>query len=560
MNRRILIAGGVAAGASAATRARRLDEQARIVIFERDSHVSFANCGLPYYVGDVIKNRNELLLQTPERFKRRFNIDVCVRHEVKSIERKGKRISVQNLDTGNNEWHGYDRLILAPGASPIKPPFAGMDSTNVFHLRNMDDSDSLRAHVDTGKVHRALIVGAGFIGMEAAEMLAHRGIKVDVVELTPQVLPPLDPDMAAMVALHLREKGVSLHLGSGLEKLVAREGKVTGVELASGRRIDTDLVLMSMGVRPNVALAKDAGLALGPNGGIQVNERMETSDPAILAAGDAVEVVHSVTGKRVLIPLAGPANRCGRLAGEVAATGTGPSAPTVAGTAVVQVFDQTVACTGLSRKAAQAAGIEARHIIIKRPQHVGYYPGSEMMTIKLVYEPKTKRILGGQIVGGSGVDRRIDIIATVIHFGGTAEDLAAVDLAYAPQFGAAKDPVHIAAFVADNQDRGLVEHVDSEDVVSLAAQGYQIIDVRSPDEFANGAIAGAINLSVDVLRAEHHRLKPDRPILVYCQVAQRGYYAARILHGLGRDDVVNLAGGYAAYSIYKRAAEHLTVS
>ena len=354
--------------------------------------------------------------------------------------------------------------------------------------------------------------------------------------------------MAAGVAVHLRSKGVSLHLGAAVENFVTEGDRVIGVKLADGQSIDTDLVLMSIGVRPNVRLAEDAGLAIGPNGGIQVNERMETTDPAILAAGDAVEVVHSVTGQPVVIPLAGPANRHGRLAGEVAATDDGPAAPSVAGTAIVHVFGLTVAVTGLSRKTAERAGREAEHVVVRRGHHVGYYPGAEAMTIKLVYEPKTRRVLGAQIVGGAGVDRRIDIIATAIHFGGTVDDLASLDLAYAPQYGAAKDPVHIAAFVATNQDRGLVRHVDPVDLAALVDQGYQLVDVRSFEEFAGGSIPEAVNIDLDDLRARAGDLDPERPILVFCQVGQRGYYAARILHGLGRDDVVNLAGGFVAHA------------
>lgn len=555
MKRRILIVGGVAAGASAATRARRLNPKAEIVIFERSGYVSFANCGLPYYVGDIIKDRNALLLQSPERFKERFDIDVHVRHEVTSIDREKRRIEVRNLDSGEVFWEPYDRLILAPGASAIIPPFQGVHSKNVFLLRLMEDTDAFRGYVDEHDVKRAAIVGAGFIGLEAAEALAHRGVAVDVIEMAPQVLPPLDEDMAAMVAVHLREKNVGLHLGSPVEDLRVDGDRVSGVVLGNGEAIDADLVLLAIGVRPNVRLAKTAGLEIGPREGIRVNARMETSDPMILAAGDAVEVTHSVTGESSLIPLAGPANKHGRLAGEVAATDEGPPAPSVAGTAIVKVFDQTVAVTGLNRRAAERAEIDATHVMIRRGHHVGYYPGAEAMTIKLVYEPGTRRVLGAQIVGGAGVDRRIDVVATAIHFRGTVDDLAALDLAYSPQYGAAKDPIHIAAFTAGNQDRGLVRHVDPFKVATIAAAGYQIVDVRTPTEFANGAISGAINISVDELRDRAGELATDRPVAVYCQVGQRSYLASRILHGLGREDVVSVAGGYDAYDVQRRALE-----
>lgn len=554
MKRRIVIVGGVAAGASAATRARRLNADAEIVVFEKGGYVSFANCGLPYYVGDIIQDRAKLLLQSPEMFKRRFNIDVHVHHEVTAINREAKRVQVTDLRSQQARWESYDRLILAPGASPILPPFAGLDAENVFVLRSMEDADAMRAFVDGRSVKRAVVVGAGFIGLETTESLMHRGIDVEIVEMAPQVLTPLDADMAASLAVYLRAKGAPLHLGHGVKDIQVANGRATGVVLQNGRSIDADLVVLSVGVRPNVKLASDAGLALGPNGGIQVNEQLETNDPAILAAGDAVEVVHVVTGRPILIPLAGPANKHGRLAGERAATDADIAAPKVAGTVIVKVFDLTVAMTGLSRRAAERAEMNAAHAVIKRGHHVGYYPGSQVMTIKLVYEPGTRRVLGAQIIGGAGVDRRIDLIATVIHFNGTVDDLAALDLAYAPQYGAAKDPVHIAAFVAGNQDRGLVAHVDPADVPSLESAGYQIVDVRTPGEFAAGAIEGAVNVGVDDLRGRLAQLDESRPVLVYCQVGQRGYVAARILDGRGRSDVKNLAGGYAEYDIQKRAA------
>ncbi|MCO6438794.1 MAG: FAD-dependent oxidoreductase [Phycisphaerae bacterium] len=547
MSQRILIVGGVAAGASAATRARRMDPRAEIVVFEKGGYPSFANCGLPYYVGDIIRDRGALLLQTPERFKKRFDIDVHVRHEVLRIDRDGKRILVRDLDHSRERWERYDKLILATGANPIVPPFNGVGSENVFVLRSMEDTDAMRAFVDGNPTKRAVVVGAGFIGLEVAEALVHRGINVDVVELAPQVLPPLDADMARPVAAHLKTKGVGVYLGQAVANLIVDGARVSGVRLANGKVLPTDLVLLSVGVRPNIQLARDAGLEIGAMGGILVNEHLQTSDPDILAAGDAVEVVHAVTGKPALVPLAGPANKHGRLAGEFAATGTSAPAPRVAGTAIVKVFDLTVAVTGLSRRAAERSGIDADHVIVRRGHHVGYYPGAEPMTIKLIYEPGTRRVLGAQMVGGAGVDRRIDVVATTIHFGGTVDDLAALDLAYAPQYGAAKDPIHIAAFVAGNQDRGLVRHIDPDAVRASNGNGYLWIDVRTPAEHAAGTIPGAVLAEVDELRSRLNELTPSRPIAVFCEVGQRGYYAARILKGLGRSDVVNLAGGYAHY-------------
>jgi len=553
MLRRILIVGGVAAGASAATRARRLDEQAEIVIFEKSGYVSFANCGLPYHVGEVIKDRQQLLLMTPQRFAAMFRIDARVHHEVIEIDRAGRRIRVRHTETGEQSWESYHRLILAPGASPIVPPIEGAGAPNVFVLRNIEDMDAIRAWIGQRQPKRAVIVGAGFIGLEGAEVLAGRGIGVELVELQDQVLPPLDPDLAAPVAAHLRANGVAVHLGAGLGALERSGELVSAAVLDDGTRLETDLVLMSIGIRPigirpNSQLAADAGLELGPRGGIRVNQRLETSDPNILAAGDVAEVIDAVTGQPAMIPLAGPANKHGRLAGQIAATGQGPPAARVAGTAVVGVFDLTVACTGLSDRAAERAGLEHRHVVIRRAHHVGYYPGAEQMTLKLVYEPGSRRVLGAQIVGGRGVARRIDVIATVLHFSGTVDDLAALDLAYAPQYGAAKDPVHIAAFVADNQDRGIVAQCDPADVPRLRQEGYFIVDVRPPAMHAAGCVEGAINIPLAQLRSRLDEIPADRPVLVHCQVGQTSYNAARILMNLGRANVVNLAGGYASYA------------
>ncbi len=553
MSKRIVIVGGVAAGASAATRARRLDERAEIVIFEKSGYVSFANCGLPYYVGDVIKHREQLLLMTPERFRAWYRIDARVHHEVVEIDRAGQRVRVRNLEADTEAWEAYDRLILATGASPIMPPVHGIEAPNVFCLRTMEEMDAIRTWLDHKSPKRAAVVGAGFIGLEAAEVLAARGLAVELVELQPQVLPPLDADMAAPVAAHLRAKGVAVHLGSGLATIDRNSERATAVKLHNGRQIECDLVLISVGIRPNTKLAKDAGLELGPRGGIRVNQRLETSDPSILAAGDAVEVTDAVTGQPTMAPLAGPANKHGRLAGQIAATGEGPPAARVAGTAVVGVFGLTVAMTGLSAKAAERAGLTHNQVVIRRGHHAGYYPGAETMKLKLVYGPGTRRILGAQVVGGAGVARRIDVIATVLHFGGAIDDLAGLDLAYAPQYGAAKDPVHIAAFVADNQDRGIVRQCQPADVESLRHRGCFIVDVRPPQMHAAGCVEGAVNIPWAQLRERVREIPTDRPVLVHCQVGQSSYNACRILSGLGWKDVINLSGGYAAYAEWMQA-------
>ena len=549
---RIVIVGGVGAGAGAATRARRLDEQAEIILFERSGYVSFANCGLPYYLGNIIADRGKLLVQSPEMFRKRFRIDVRVRHEVTAIDRSGKRVQVSDLNAGTSRWEPYDRLILCPGACPIVPPIEGADATNVFTLRNMEDTDAIYGCLAKQDAHTAAIVGAGFIGLEVADALTRRGIRVQLVERLGQVLAPLDADMTGPIERHLREKGVTPHLGNGLKALTVENGRATHVGLDDGTRIEADMVLLAIGVRPETRLAADTGLALGPRGGIRVDEFLRTSDPDIFAAGDAVEVVHAVTGVPALIPLAGPANKHGRLAGEIAVTGRPRRAARVVGTAIVKVFDLAAGLTGLSVKAAAQAGIETRHCIVQRPNHATYYPGATMMTIKIVYRPADRRLLGVQIVGRDGVDRRLDVAATVLHFGGTIDDLADLDLAYAPQFGSAKDPLNIAAFVAQNQEDGLGRHVDPAEVERLRAEGWQLVDLRTAAEYAGGTIPGAVNIALDELRSSASQIAGDRPVLVFCQVGQRGYVGARILQNLGRTDVVNLAGGYSWYASQKR--------
>jgi len=547
MGRRIVIVGGVGAGASAATRARRLDEQAEITFFEKSGYVSFANCGLPYYVGGIIANRDKLLVQTPDKLYRRFRIDARVRHEVTAIDRAAKRVRGMNLATGEPFEQPYDKLILCPGADAVVPRITGTDAANVFVLRNMEDTDAIYGYLAQNTTQSAVIVGAGFIGLEVAEALVHRGVHVDVVELLNQVMAPLDADMAAVVAGHVREHGVGLHLGSGLESLETSAGRVRAVVLQNGSRIQADMVLLSIGVRPNSRLAAEAGLAVGERGGIRVNASLQTSDPDILAAGDAVEIVHGVNGQPTLIPLAGPANKHGRLAGEIAVTDVVRPAARVFGTAIVKVFDLTVASTGFSMKAAARSGLAARHATIYRAQHASYYPGATPMRIKIVYDPVDGRLLGAQIVGREGVDRRIDVVAAALHFGGTIHDMAEFDLAYAPPYGSAKDPLNIAAFVAQNEQVGRVEQTAPADLERFLAQGYQLVDLRTPEEYAGGSIPGAVNIPLDDLRARIGELPKDRPLLVFCQVGERGYIGARILHGFGRTDVVNLAGGYSWY-------------
>ncbi len=543
MSKRIVIIGGVAAGASAATRARRMNENAQITIFERGAYISFANCGLPYHVGEVIPRRSSLLVATPELLDKRFNIDVRVRHEVTRIDTPVKRVRVKKLDSGEEFTREYDELIIATGAAPIVPPIEGVDAENVHVLRSMEDMDAIKAAVDSGAVRHATVIGAGYIGLEVAESLSGRGVAVDVVELADQVLTMFDADMACFAEREIQRHGVALHLSDGLASLEFAKGRVRSVITQSGCAIKTDCVLMAIGVKPDSALAGDAGLSLNERGGIAIDGRMQTSDSNVFAAGDAVEVVHAVTGERVMIPLAGPANRHGRLAGEVAATGKGATACKVAGTAIVKVFDLTAAATGLTEKAARAAGLDCGFSFVRRPHHAGYYPGAKSMCVKLVYQKSDGKILGVQVVGQKGVDRRIDVVAAVLHFGGTIDDLADLDLAYAPPYGSAKDPLHIAANVAQNGRAGLVHNVHPREVSKLIEAGALVLDVSTPTEFAARAIPGAINIPVDQLRARAKELDTSKRFLVYCEIGQRGYIAARILRQLGFQDVVNVAGG-----------------
>ena len=538
---RLVIIGGVAGGMSAATRARRLDENAEIVVLEKHGYISFANCGLPYFIAGRIKDEASLLLTDPSKVAARYRIDARVRHEVVSIDPRTKTLKVIDHERGTQYALTYDKLILAPGASPIIPPIEHVRSVNVFQLRQVEDASAVQRYLSKHNPKHATIVGGGFIGLEMAEAMRDRGLEVTLVERNSHALPPLDDEMAVPLHETLERHGVKLCVGRGLKALHAELDQVTSVELDDGTIIGTDMVLMSIGVRPNVALATDAGLKLGTSGAIAVDAYGRTSDGDIYCVGDAAEVTHGITGKPARIPLAGPANRAGRLAGEHAVTGRSDPAGKVLATAIVQVFDCNVGMTGLGERAARQAGFDVDTVVILPAHHVGYYPGAQTMRLKLVYEKSTGKVLGAQIVGGDGVDKRIDVIATAIHFGGTVDDLAQLDLAYAPQFGAAKDPVHIAGFVAQNQRRHLHQAVDANAYLS---NGRLLIDVRTPAEFALGSLTGAENIPGDTLRDRLHDIDPARPVTIFCQSGQRGYVAQRLLNQHGRTDVVNLKGGY----------------
>jgi NADPH-dependent 2,4-dienoyl-CoA reductase/sulfur reductase-like enzyme/rhodanese-related sulfurtransferase len=544
MGKRVLIVGGVAGGASCAARLRRLDEAAEIVVFDRGPHVSFANCGLPYFVGNVITEERSLLVASSELFRQRFNIQVHTRHEVTAIDRARRTIRVRDLAAGagpREREEPYDALLLAPGAAPIRPALPGMDLPGIFAVRTIPDTRRIRAWIEERRPRRALIVGGGFIGLEMAENLAHRGLQVAILEKLPQVMPPLDAEMAATVQAHLASVGVMLHLGDGLAGFAAEgDGLVALTE--GGARIGADLVILSIGVRAETALAVAAGLPLGERGGIAVDAHMRTADPHIWAVGDAVEVRDVISGQEVIVPLAGPANRQGRIAAEAIA-GRPRGFRGVQATAVVGVFGLTVATTGASEKGLRRSGVTDVATVHLHPgHHAGYYPGAKPIHLKLLFGVPDGRILGAQAVGLEGVEKRIDVIATMIQLGGTVRDLAEAELCYAPQFGGAKDPVNLAGMIAVNHLDGLMPLADWHALGGAA----QLVDVREPDEFAAGHIPGARNLPLSQLRERFRELRADAPVTLYCGVGQRAYYATRFLaqHGYR---AANLSGGYTTY-------------
>jgi NADPH-dependent 2,4-dienoyl-CoA reductase/sulfur reductase-like enzyme/rhodanese-related sulfurtransferase len=545
---KLLIVGGVAGGASAAARARRLSEEAQIVLFERGPDVSFANCGLPYYLGGEIASRDRLLVATPDRLRQRFNLDVRPRSSVEAIDRAKKAVRVRDLATGREYEEGYDKLILAPGAAPIRPPLPGIDLPGVFTLRDLRDADRIKERLDGG-VRRAVIVGAGFIGLELAENLVRRGVATTVVELQDQVLPPLDREMTTPIAEHLAEKGVVLLLGRSAEAF-ERAPAGLAVRLKSGEVLPGQLAVLGVGVRPENKLAVEAGLEVGPRGGIGVNEHLQTSDPDVYAVGDAVEVRDFVTGEPAQVPLAGPANRQGRIAADHVFGRSSARYRGTQGTAVVRVFDRTAALTGASEKTLRRLKRPYRKVYVHPTHHAGYYPGAEAMTLKLLFDPDSGRILGAQAVGGAGVDKRIDVLAVAIQAGMTVFDLEETELAYAPQYGSAKDPVNMAGFVAAGLLRGEHPQVDMESVLRGDGPRYFVIDVRTPQEFDAGHVPGAVNFPVDELRGRLGEIPRDREIAAYCQVGQRGYLATRILRQAGFR-AANVGGGYKTYRLLR---------
>lgn len=540
-----VIIGGVAGGATAAARLRRIDEQAEIILLEKGKYISYANCGLPYYIGGVIAEREKLLVQTPASFGKRFRIDVRVENEVIAIDPEKKTLTIRKAD-GKEYEETYDKLLLSPGANPVKPLLEGIDSEGIFTLRNVEDTDRIKAYIIDKQVKRAVVVGAGFIGLEMAENLHHAGVAVSVVEMGNQVMAPIDFSMAAPIHQHLIEKGVSLYLEEGVTRFRRTEEGIT-VFLKSGKTIPADMVLLSIGVRPVTALAQQAGLELGETGGIRVDEYLETSAKDIYAVGDAIEYPHPLTGKPWLNYLANPANRQGRIVADNMALGNTTSYEGAIGTSIAKVFDMTVASTGLAAKRLKQWGMEYQSSVTHSASHAGYYPDALPLTLKLTFHPKTGKLYGAQCVGYEGVDKRIDQIAGLIKHGGTVYDLMETEHTYAPPFSSAKDPIAIAGYVASNIISGAMPVISWRELAEKKDE-VMLIDTRTPEEFSFGTIPGAVNIPLDEMRDRLSEIPADKPVVLFCAVGLRGYLAQRILIGRGYRNTANLIGGYKTYS------------
>ena len=542
---KVVIVGGVAGGATAAARIRRLDEQAEIVVFERSGYVSYANCGLPYFIGDVITDPAELTLQTPESFFSRFRVSMKVRHEVTALHPDRKTVSVTNLETGETFEESYDKLLLSPGARPTQPRLPGVGLDKLFTLRTVEDTLRIKDHITQHHPKSAVLAGGGFIGLELAENLRALGLEVTIVQRPRQLMNPFDADMAALLHAEMRRNGVRLALGHTVEGFVEKDGGVD-VLLKDEAPLHADMVVLAIGVTPDTALAREAGLALGIKGSIVVNDRMETSVPDIYAVGDAVQVKHSVTGQDALISLAGPANRQGRIAADNICGGDSRYRGSQ-GSSVIKVFDLTAAVTGVNETNAKKAGLNVDTVLLSPMSHAGYYPGGRVMTMKVVFEQETYRLLGAQIVGYEGVDKRIDVLATAIHAGMKATELKDLDLAYAPPYSSAKDPVNMAGFMVDNLAKGLLRQWHLEDANALPRDGsVTLLDTRTTGEYRRGHIEGFVNIPVDELRERLGELPPDKPVYVICQSGLRSYIACRILAGHGFE-CYNFSGGFRYY-------------
>ena len=543
-NMKVVIVGGVAGGATAAARIRRLDEQAEIVVFERSGYISYANCGLPYYIGDVITDPEELTLQTPESFFSRFRVDMKVRHEVTAIHPERKTVSVKNLETDEVFEESYDKLILSPGAKPTQPRLPGVGIDKLFTLRTVEDTFRIKEYINQNHPKSAVLAGGGFIGLELAENLRELGMDVTIVQRPKQLMNPFDADMASMIHSEMRKHGVKLALGYTVEGFEERNGGVD-VLLKDNAPLHADMVVLAIGVTPDTALAREAGLELGIKGSIVVNDRMETSVPDIYAAGDAVQVKHYVTSEDALISLAGPANKQGRIIADNICGGDSRYLGSQ-GSSVIKVFDMTAATTGINETNARKAGLDVDTVILSPMSHAGYYPGGKVMTMKVVFEKGTYRLLGAQIVGYDGVDKRIDVLATAIHAGLKATQLKDLDLAYAPPYSSAKDPVNMAGFMIDNISKGLKQwHLHDAD--KLPRDGSVILlDTRTAWEYSSGHIEGFVNIPVDELRERLDEIEPGKPVYVICQSGLRSYIATRILEGYGYE-AYNFAGGFRFY-------------
>lgn len=542
---KVVIIGGVAGGATAAARIRRLDEQAEIVVFERSGFISYANCGLPYYIGGIIEDENDLTLQTPESFWKRFRVKMKVHHEVTAIHPDSKTVIVKNLENGTVFTESYDKLLLTPGAKPIRPNFEGIDSDRIFTLRTVEDTLKIKKYVDERHPQSAVVVGGGFIGIEVAENLRKLGIGVTLVEAAEQLMAPFDRDMASFIHAEVRKNGVNLMLGRLVEGIAEADCGID-VKLKDAPTLHADMVVMSIGVAPDTSLVKNAGLELGMKGSIVVNDKMETSIPDIYAVGDAVQIKNFVSNTDTLIALAGPANKQGRIAADNICGGdshyTGGQ-----GSSVIKIFDMTAAATGINEKTAKELGLFTDKVILSPMSHAGYYPGGKIMTMKVIFEKETYHILGAQIVGFDGVDKRIDVLATAIRAGMKAYELAELDLAYAPPYSSAKDPVNMAGFIVENIKNGIVKQWYYEDDETLPRDGsVTLLDTRTPMEYNMGHEKGFINIPVDELRERIDELDRSKPVYVICQSGLRSYIASRILAG-NCFDVYNFAGGFRFY-------------
>jgi len=550
---RYIIVGGVAGGASTAARLRRLDEKAEITLVERGDYISYANCGLPYYAGGVIAERDRLFVMTPDKFKAWLNVDVRTGTDAVAVDTAARTVTLVEKRSGARRVESYDALVLSPGAEPMRPPIPGIDSEGIYTLRSVPDVDAIKKHVDERRPERAVVIGGGFIGLEMAENLHERGVFVTVVEAQDQVMNVLDPEMAAMVHQQLKSKNVELYLADGVSAF-ERRGSRTVVKLASGAELPADIVILSIGVRPDTGIAREAGIALTPNGAIIVDERMRTSAADVYALGDAAAFMHPVLGKPLGVPLAGPANKQARVVADTIVNGPGSESAGRAwkgaiGTSIAKVFDIVAASAGLAEKTLRAAGVPVMSVVTHGSSHAGYYPGALPLTIKTVFDPGTGRLYGAQAVGWDGVDKRIDVLAEAVRRGESVVDLAEFEHAYAPPFSSAKDPVNIAGMAAENALAGLTRPVPWSGVQAMIDAGAYLLDVRTPEEFALGSMPGAINIPNDRLRERLAEVPRDRPVLVFCGVGLRGYLAERILRQNGWTDVGNLSGGYKTWEI-----------